>query len=134
MITVTKPNQTLNITLWVAQVILAGMFLLAGLMKTMMPMDKLSAMMPWTGETSEVLVRLNGVAEFLGVIGLLLPSIVRIKPMLTPIVAIGIALVMILAMAFHLSRGEASAIGLNVFNLFLAIFIAWGRFRKAPIS
>ena len=63
----------------------------------------------------------------------MIPSIFRWKPNLSIFAALGLALVMILAGGFHASRGEFSAIGMNVVLLVLALFIAWGRRKKAPI-
>ncbi|MBN8680222.1 MAG: DoxX family protein [Chitinophagales bacterium] len=63
-----------------------------------------------------------------------LPSILRLKPQLTVYAAIGLVLVQLLAAIFHLSRGESSAIGVNVLFMALAVFVAWGRAKKAPIA
>ena len=80
------------------------------------------------------LVRVIGVCELLGAIGLLLPAATRIRPELTPAAATGLTTVMALAIAFHLYRGDAggrfilpAALGL------VAAFVAWARFRRAPI-
>ena len=127
-------SKTLHITLWIAQVLLAAMFLMSGFMKVSQPIDQLSKMLPWTAQVSEGLVRFIGVAEILGALGLILPSLLRIQPKLTPIAAVGLALVMLFAAAFHISRGETPAIGMNFVLIALAAFVAWGRFKKAPIA
>ena len=103
-------------------------------MKVSQPIDQLSKMLPWTAQVSEALVRFIGVAEILGALGLILPSLLRIQPKLTPIAAVGLALVMLFAAAFHISRGETPAIGMNFVLIALAAFVAWGRFKKAPIA
>ena len=126
-------SKVFNISLWIAQVILAAMFIMAGIMKSTQPIDKLSAMLPWVTHVPEILVRIIGVCEFLGAVGILLPSLLRIQPKLTPIAATGIVVIMVCAIAFHLSRGEASVLGINIFIAVVASFIAWGRFLKAPI-
>ena len=129
-----QPSKALNLSLWIAQVLLAGMFLMSGLMKVSQPIDKLSQMLPWTSQVPEALVRFIGVSEFLGAIGLLLPSLLRLRPKLTPIAAVGLALVMLFAIVFHISRGETPAIGMNFVLIAVALFIAWGRFKEAPIA
>ena len=127
-------SKALHITLWIAQVILAAMFLMSGFMKLSQPIDQLSKMLPWAAQVPEALVRFIGVAEVLGAVGLILPSLLRIQPKLTPIAAVGLALVMLFAVVFHISRGETPMIGMNFILIAIAAFIAWGRFKKAPIT
>jgi putative oxidoreductase len=80
------------------------------------------------------MVRFIGACELAGAVGLILPAATRIRPMLTPLAASGLVVVMLLAMAFHISRGEAAqALPINLTLGALAAFVAWGRFRKAPI-
>ena len=126
-------SKALHITLWIAQVLLAAMFLMSGFMKLSQPIDQLSKMLPWAAQVPEALVRFIGVAEVFGALGLILPSLLRIRPRLTPIAAVGLALVMVFAVVFHISRGETGAIGMNFILIAIAAFIAWGRFKKAPI-
>ena len=90
--------------------------------------------LPWAAQVPEALVRFIGVAEVLGAVGLILPSLLRIQPKLTPIAAVGLALVMLFAVVFHISRGETPMIGMNFILIAIAAFIAWGRFKKAPIA
>ena len=78
-------------------------------------------------------VKLTGVVDLLGAMGLVLPTLLRIRPGLTPIAAICIILLMVCASVFHLMRGEASVIGVNVVFALLAAFVAWGRFTRVPI-
>ena len=127
-------SKALHITLWIAQVILAAMFLISGFMKVAQPIDQLSKMLPWAAQVPEALVRFIGVAEVLGAVGLILPSLFRIQPKLTPVAAVGLALVMLFAVAFHISRGETPVIGMNFVLIAIAAFIAWGLFKKAPIA
>lgn len=122
-----KSLKRMNIILWIAQVILAILFVMGAVMK-FMPIEKISTMMPWTGQISPFIVRLLGIIDLLGATGLILPSLLRIKPHLTYWTAIGIILLMICAIIFHVSRGEGSVIGMNVFCIVLAGFVGWGRF------
>ena len=129
-----KPSKAINIVLWVAQVVLATTFIWAAAMKWFQPVEKLAAMWPWTGQIPGILVKLTGLIDLVGAVGLILPSLLRIKPKLTPIAAIGIILLMISASIFHIARGEAAQIGANIVFAGMAAFIAWGRFVKAPIT
>ncbi len=128
-----KSNKAINIALWIAQGLLAVMFIMAGLMKSTQPIEALTEALPWVANTPLALVKFIGISELLGGLGLLIPSIFRWKSNLTILAALGLALVMILASGFHASRGEFSAIGMNAILLVLALFIAWGRRKKAPI-
>jgi putative oxidoreductase len=133
-VTTEKKHKGLNIALWVLQSLLAAMFLMAGSSKTFQAINELANMLPWVTQVPEGLVRFIGASELLGGLGLLLPSLLKIKPILTPIAAFGIALVMLFAAFFHISRGENSAIGANFLFMAIALFIAWGRMKKVPIQ
>ena len=129
-----QPSKAMNITIWVFQVLLSLMFLFAGTMKSTQPITKLAEMMKWPGEVPDTIVRIVGVSELLAGIGLLLPSLLRIQPKLSGYAAIGLAIIQLLAIPFHLSHGEGSLIGINIFILLICIFVAWGRLSKAPIA
>lgn len=129
-----KKSTILNIMLWVAQVLLAGMFIMAGMMKTFQPIEEIGASLPWVLNTPEVLIRFIGLSELLGGLGLLLPAILRIKPQLTGYAALGLAVVMVLALIFHAVRGEYAATGINVVIVLIAGFVAWGRLKRLPIA
>lgn len=123
----------LNITLWIAQLLIAILLLWAGYVKLAKPIAELAAMWPWAGEVSATFVRFTGVVDLLGALGLILPAALRTQPRLTPIAAVGIILLMSCATVFHLLRGEEANIGFNIGVIAIAAFIAWGRFTKAPI-
>lgn len=131
---INQQSKGMNITLWILQVLLGGMFIMAGFTKISQPIEELAKTLPWADEMPSLLVRFIGSSELLGGLGLILPSLLRIKPILTPLAAIGLAIVMILASFFHISRGEMPAIGINFFILCIAAFIAWGRAKKAVIE
>lgn len=120
--------------LWVAQGLLALVFLAAGTMKTLTPMAELQPKMAWIKDGMEPLVRFIGVTEVLGALGLILPTATRIKPWLTPLAAAGLALTMVLAMLTHLRLGEYPGIVANVVLGSLAVFVAWGRYGKAKVA
>jgi uncharacterized membrane protein len=122
-------SKALRISLWAAQVLLAASLTWSGSLKLFQPAEKLSAMWPWAGEVPQVLVKLTGVIDILGAIGLTLPALLRVKPKLTPVAAVGVIVLMICAGVFHIVRGETSQIGVNVVFAAIAGFIAWGRWK-----
>ena len=123
----------MHIALWIVQSLLAVAFGMAGFMKLTAPMEQLAEMgMTFVTEYKEITVRFIGVCEVLGAIGLILPSALRIKSILTPFAAIGISVIMILAIFQHLSKGEP--IVSNIVMLALSSFVAWGRFKASPIA
>ena len=124
----------MNIVLWISQVLLAGLFILAGFSKTVQPMAELAVKMPWVATTPEWMVRLAGISEVLGALGVIIPAGMRIRPGLTPLAAAGLALVMTLAAVFHLVRGEFGYIPINLVLMALALFVAYARQRRFPIS
>ena len=126
-------NKGLRIGLWIAQALLAAAFTTVGLVKLTTPIDQLQAAMPWVGGTMGPLARYIGVAELLGAAGLVLPSLTRVKPHLTPLAALGLTTVMFFAALTHASRGELGMLPVNATLGALAAFVAWGRARKAPI-
>lgn len=132
--TTSKKNNKLHIILWVLQGILSFMFIAAGATKTFQPIEILAESMPWVTSVPSELVRFIGIAELLGGLGLILPSILKIRPKLTVYASLGLALIMLLAAGFHGTRGEFGAIGANAFFLLAFLFIAWGRNSKAPIQ
>jgi len=119
-------SKALNIAAWVGQVLLAVTLVWAAGMKLFQPIDQLAQMWPWTGD-NPTLTKITGVFDILGGLGLVLPAALRIKPVLTIYAAWGIIALMVAAIVFHVSRGEASQIGFNVFVVLLAAFIGWVR-------
>lgn len=130
MTSLQKPSRTLRVTLWVTQGVLAVSLIWSGMIKLFQPVETLSAMWPWTGQVPVTMLKFTGLIDLLGAFGLILPELLRIKPKLTPIAAIGIVALMVCAGIFHIVRGEASVIGVNIVFAILASFVAWGRLRK----
>jgi len=133
MATTPSSSKAMNIGLWVVQVVLGVAFGMAGFMKLTTPIADLTAQMVWPGDVPELLVRFIALSEVLGGIGLIVPALTRIKPILTVYAAWGLALVMVLAALFHASRGEYPGIAINLIFVALCVFVAWGRTKKAPI-
>jgi hypothetical protein len=128
-----RPGKLLDIALWFAQLILALLFGMVGSMKATTPLPELIKAIPAMAEVPGWLIRSIGVSELLGALGMLLPSLTRIQPKLTPLAGVGLAVLMASAIVFHLMRGEASATGLPATLGALAAFVAWGRLEGAPI-
>jgi uncharacterized membrane protein YphA (DoxX/SURF4 family) len=118
----------MNVTLWIVQAVLAAMFGMAGVMKSTQPKAKLAEKLPWVEDFSPAMVRFIGVAELAAALGLILPAALDIAPILTPLAATGLVIIMIGAMITHARRKEPGAIGFNAVLLIAAALIAWGRF------
>lgn len=122
----------MNIALWIIQGLLAALFLFAGAMKFVMPIEEILKQLPvplpgW-------FVQLTGVLEVLGAVGIVLPWLLRIRPELTPLAAAGLVIVMIGATAYNLAAGDVVSALLTVVIGILAAFLAYGRWRLTPPS
>lgn len=124
----------LNAGLWVAQLLLAAAFVMAGAMKLTTPIETLRAQMAWIDGPLGGLVRFIGASEVAGGLGLVLPAATRILPKLTPLAALLLTVVMGLAALTHLSLGEGAATVPSLVLGGLSAFVAWGRGVKAPIT
>lgn len=130
----TPRSKALNISLWTAQGLLAVMFGMIGAMKTFSPIGELAAAgMTWAADVP-ALARFIGLSELLGGISLILPALLRIKPFLTVWAATGLALIMALAVIFHLCLHDAAHAGMPLVLGSIAAFIAWGRSKKVPVQ
>jgi len=116
--------------LWTIQILLAALFLFSGAAKFVMPAEEMTKGMPaWM---SISFVYFIGVCEVLGALGLILPGLLRIKPGLTPLAAAGLVVIMIGAVVVSLPMGLVMALLPFVTGL-LAAFVAYGRWRLAPV-
>ncbi len=129
-----RRSPLLHVTLWILQVLLAAFFLLAGINHGLRPIAEVAQSSPWITDVPVWLAQFIGFAELAGAVGLVLPAATRIKPGLTPLAAAGLAVVMVLAAAFHVMRGEADVLAFNLVPALLAAFVAWGRMKRAPIA
>lgn len=100
----------------------------AGAMKVTQPLDKLGQNMKWIPGSPPALVRFIGVSEVLGAIGLVAPVALGILPVLTPVAAVCLVVVMVLAAGTHIRLGEYPVVGVNILLGAMAAFVAWGRF------
>lgn len=124
----------MNIGLWLVQALLGLTFAGTGIWKLVTPVSDLAAKMPWMGQVSPSFLYLTAVFDLLGGLGLLLPSLTRIKPRLTVLAALGCVGLMLGAVVFHVSRGEAANTPFNFVMIALLLFVAWGRHKQAPIA
>jgi len=123
----------MNLALWIIAIVLAVGFAASGLMKIVRSKEQLVASgFGWAQDVSPTAIRLIGVAEILGAIGLIVPAATHIEPILVPLAAVGLALVMVGAAAVHARRKEAPMVAINAVLLGLAIVVAWGRFGPYP--
>jgi hypothetical protein len=119
----------MNLSLWIAAGLLAAVALAGGITKTFVPKAKLAASHggEWTAGASVGLVKTLGVLELLAAVGLILPAVVNVAPVMVPITAICWVLLMVGAMVTHARLGQPGLAMLNLAYLALAAFIAWGR-------
>jgi len=117
----------MNIALWIVQILLAGMYLMAGIMKTFQ-ISRVRQMLPWTEGRTDSFIRFVGISELFGAVSLILPWATAVLPLLTPLAALGLALIQLLAIfMIHLPRKENMALPMNAILFALAIFVAYGR-------
>lgn len=115
--------------LWIAQALLAGIFLATGLTKLTQPRIKMAAgPMAWAAEVTDRQFRTIGVLEVLGAIGLILPGALGFAPGLLPLAAAGLVLTMVGAIATHVRYRETDRLVVPVIVLGLALFVAIERF------
>jgi uncharacterized membrane protein YphA (DoxX/SURF4 family) len=114
---------------WIVQGLLAAMFLFAGVMKFVLPIEEMTKQMPLPG----LFLRFIGVCEVLGALGLILPGLLRIRPGLTPLAAAGLVIIMIGATVITLMTGDFTTAVISAVVGLLAAFVAYGRWRLAPL-
>ena len=125
----------MNLTLWIIAGLLAAAFLAGGGMKLTKPKEKLAASgMGFVAEFSAGGVKAIGALEVLAGVGLILPAALGIAPILVPLAAVGVVLLMVGAIITHLRRHEMPSVGVNLVVLTLAALVAWGRFGPASFT
>lgn len=123
-----------RIGLWVAQVMLALVYLPAGATKLLAPIAEVAQQMPWAADVAPSFVRFIGAVDLAAGIGILLPAMLRIFPRLTVWAALGSVVLQLCAIMLHTTRGEYSVVPFNLVLIALAVLVAWGRTVKAPIE
>ncbi|MBE1877216.1 DoxX family protein [Myceligenerans pegani] len=125
----------MDLALWIAAAVLAVVALLGGISKTFIPKARLDAMDgTWTTATGAGPVKALGVLELIAAVGLIVPPLVGIAPVLVPVTATCWVVLMIGAMVTHARLGQPKLVALTGFYLAVALFIAWGRFVLEPFG
>lgn len=132
-ITEVRHQRLLEIGLWAAQIMLAVVFALTGSLKAFLPAQTLFSKLPDLATLPLPFIRFLGVAELAAAIGLVLPSVTRVAPVLTPLAACGVIFVMGCAAAFHIRDGHMSELPLVVALGVGAFVVARERFTRARI-
>ncbi len=124
----------MNIALWIIAGLLAAAFLASGAMKVIRTKEKLAASgFGVVEDLSAGTVNAIGALEVLAAVGLILPAALDIAPVLVPLAAVGLVLMMVGAVITHLRRHEAAVV-VDLAYLAMAAFVAWGRFGPEPFS
>src|SRR5690242_2722517 len=125
-------EQMMNLALWIAAGVLAAVLLVASISKMFVPKEKMAGMLGppsrWVEDFSPGALRAIAALELLGAVGLILPAVLGIAPVLVPLAATGTALLFAGAVIVRLRRGERATIVGDLIYLTLAVFVAWGRF------
>jgi len=125
-----------QIGIWSAQILQFLAFGPFGLMKTFLSPEALVGMgLSFARDVPYWLLRFIGISELAGSLGIVLPALTRVMPFLTSLAALGFVTIQVLAIGFHIMRGEFAMMApLNFALLGLSLFVLWGRTRKLPIS
>jgi putative oxidoreductase len=119
--------------LWILQWVVGVYFVAVGVLHFVVP-EGLPGQLSWMYDLSDNLHLISGIAEILGGLGLILPSLTRIRPELTPLAALGLIIVMLGAIGWHIGREELVNIGINALNIVVLAYIGYGRWKLAPIE
>jgi hypothetical protein len=122
---INKSGKKMNVLLWVVQGLLALVFLVAGGSKLVMPIEEMTKQIAFPGP----FLRFLGVAEILGAIGLILPGLLRIRTGLTPLAAVGLAIITVGATVITLRTGGGALALFPFVVAVLSAFVAYGRWQ-----
>jgi putative oxidoreductase len=123
----------MNVVIWIIQVLLAAAFLMSGIMKLTVSKNRVKEKVGgWVEDFKVMEIKMIGLVEILGAIGLILPMVMNIFPFLTPIAACGLGVTMIVAAQTHLKRKES--IFINIIFLIMALMIVLGRLLLVPAA
>ncbi|MBB5868123.1 putative membrane protein YphA (DoxX/SURF4 family) [Allocatelliglobosispora scoriae] len=121
----------MNLFLWIVAGLLAVAYLFGGGLKVILSKEKIAAFGPsarWVEDFSAGSVKAIGALEVLGSVGLILPAALGVLPVLTPMAALGLAMIMVGATITRIRRGEFTLMAVDLVYLALTAFVAWGRF------
>ncbi len=119
----------MNITLWIVQGLLAAFFGAGGVVKMVQPPKRLVDQgLTWVEDFHPAAVKTIGALELLAAVGLILPAVTGIAPVLVPLAGVGLGLILIGAAVVHIRRDEVPFLAVIAALLAATAFVAWGRF------
>lgn len=119
----------MNVVLWIIAALLALVFVASGAMKVLRPKAQLKESgLGWVDDFGDGTVKVIGLADVLGGLGLVLPALVGVAPILVPIAAVALIALMIGALITHGRRKETPMVAVNIVLVVLLAVVAWGRF------
>ena len=127
----------MNIALWIVAGLMAAIYLLSGFGKLLVPRERMAAMgdaSRWVLDFRPGTLKAIGALEILGAIGLILPALLDIAPILVPLAASGLTLIMAGAVTMRIRRGETKTALVDATYLALTAFVAIGRFAWVPFT
>ena len=127
----------MNIALWIVTGLMAAIYLLSGFGKLLVPRERMAAMgdaSRWVLDFRPGTLKAIGGLEILGAIGMILPALLDIAPILVPLAATGLTLIMVGAVILRIRRGETKAALVDATYLALTAFVAIGRFVWVPFA
>lgn len=122
----------MNVAAWIVSAVLAALYVMAGFTKIAKAKEDLLAepRMAWAGEFSPGQIKAIGAVELAGAVGLVVPWLTGVATILTPVAAVGLALVQVGAAIVHARRGELATVPINVVLCALAVFVAAVRYGQ----
>jgi uncharacterized membrane protein YphA (DoxX/SURF4 family) len=122
----------MNVVLWVLQALLAIAFVWSGVPKVTKERGQMLEKAPYVEDLSDAQVTAIGILEVAAGLGMILPAATGIVPVLTPIAALGLVVVMVGAALLHVRRREPQGVALTIVLGAMAAIVAWGRFGPYP--
>jgi hypothetical protein len=122
----------MDVAVWIVSAVLAALYLMAGFTKLVKPKQDLLAepRMSWVADFAPGQVKAIGAAEIAGALGLVVPWLTGIATILTPVAAVGLALLQVGAAITHGRRGEIGTVPVNLVLCALAVFVAAVRYGQ----
>ena len=121
----------MHLALWITAGLLAAAYLFSGGGKLILSKDKIRSMgshARWVDDFSPGALKVIGTFEVLGAVGLILPAVLDIAPVLVPLAALGLVMIMVGAVITRIRRREFKFMIADIVYLLLAGFVGWGRF------
>jgi hypothetical protein len=119
----------INVFLWIARAVVFAVFASAGIMKLALPVPRIAKIWPWTGQVSGPSLRLIGVVDLAGGVGVIVPALTHIYPRVGFVAALCCGVLQVFAIVFHMRRGEAGLTPFNFVVLALCAFVSWGTLK-----